>query len=100
MDWTRGTHDAATLNRSEPPAATLVEICWYIRTPNAKLITCGVYRDSAPGFDVRAQFAADDLLRSHRVPAIGTARELATKWKDAILAKGTFIEVTEAGGPQ
>lgn len=49
---------------ADAPPATLLEVCWHIRTPNGKVVTCAVYRDAAPGLDVRAQFSQDDLLRS------------------------------------
>lgn len=56
------------------------------------MITCGIYRDAAPGLDVRAQFSEDDLLGSQPTPEIGAAREIAEDWKRAVLAKGAFTE--------
>ena len=78
----------------EPGAPMPIEVCWRIRTPNNKVVTCGIYRDAAPGLEVRAFFGADDLLRSSRVPEIGTARDIAEAWKRAVLERG-FVQLAE-----
>ncbi len=90
MDWSKARVDAKP---ADVPTATLVEVSWQLRAPSGRVITCGIYRDSAPGLDVRAQFSDDDLLRSQRAPEIGTARDVAAEWKRAALAKGGFAEV-------
>jgi hypothetical protein len=37
---------------------------------------------------VRARFSDEDLLKSQRTAEIGTAREIAEEWKQAVIAKG------------
>ena len=51
MDWNRVNTPAPA--RPDPPSATLLETCWRLRAPSGRVITCGVYRDAAPGLDVR-----------------------------------------------
>jgi hypothetical protein len=46
-------------------------------------MTCAIYRDAAPGLDVRAFFHEDDLMRSERAAEIGAARDIAGSWKRA-----------------
>ena len=60
------------------------------------IISCGIYRTDGPGLEVRCGFSEDDLLRSQRVPEMGSGRELAEDWRQAALAKGNFVEL--AGG--
>ena len=72
MDWDKVRTTPTPL---EPPTATLIEVCWRIRTPRGKVVTCGVYRDAAPGVDVRTGVDEDDLLRSQRTSG-GRARSL------------------------
>ena len=72
----------------DPPSATLIEKAWQLRAPSGRVITCGIYSDAAPGLDVRVGFSEDDLLRSQRAAEIGTARDIAEEWKEAVLAKG------------
>jgi len=42
---------------------------------------------------VRAGFSDEDLLRSQRAREVGSARELAAAWKQAVLAKGGFEQI-------
>jgi hypothetical protein len=94
MDWDRVRSKPA---RSDPPAPEVLEVCWRVRTPNNKVVTCGIFRDAAPGVEVRASFSHDDLLlRSERAPEIGTARNIAAAWKAAVIAKG-FVEMVDEG---
>jgi hypothetical protein len=70
------------------PSARLVEICWRLRGPSSKVLECGIYSDAAPGPEVRCGYGEDDLLRSQRTADIGTARDIAEEWRQAVIAKG------------
>jgi hypothetical protein len=71
-------------------------VCWRIRTPTHKVLTCAIVSDSAPGVEVRAFFLDDDVILSQRMADLGDARELAAKWKRMALAKG-LVEIAEKG---
>ena len=90
MDWNnvRGTPPP----KPEPPAAHVVEACWRFTSPTGRTITCLVVSDDAPGLEVRCGYGDEDLLRSQRSTEIGSARELAEEWRQAVLAKGSFRE--------
>ena len=94
MDWTRGTHNAGAAKVNEPPVPEPFEVCWELRSPSGRVITCAIYRDAAPGIDVRCTFSEDDVVRSQRCAEIGTARELADEWRAGAVAKG-FLELRE-----
>jgi hypothetical protein len=96
MDWNRGTHDAAVPTTPEPSSSALIETVWRLRAPSGRVLTCGIYRDAAPGLDVRCGFSDEDLVRSQRAAEIGRARELADEWRRAAIAKG-FVEVVDDG---
>jgi hypothetical protein len=53
-------------------------------------LTGGVYRDDAPGLEVRVGYGENDLLRSQRTADLSVARSVATTWRAAVLAKGGF----------
>ena len=93
MDWNRAHDTAAAIT---PAAPTVVESCWQLRTPRGRVITCAIYRDVAPGFDVRCGFSDDDLLRSQRASALGRARAISEAWKLAAIKKG-FMEIVGEG---
>jgi hypothetical protein len=42
---------------------------------------------------VRVGFAEDDVLRTQLVIEVGTARELAEQWRQAVTANGGFQDV-------
>jgi hypothetical protein len=77
------------------PQLTLLETCWRLRGPSGRILTCGVYRTDAPGLEVRVGYSEEDLLRSQRTADIGSARELAEEWRQAVLAKGGFAHVVD-----
>ena len=91
MDWDN-VRGEKPRQRLALPALDLLETSWRVKAPSGGLITCGVYRTDAPGLEVRAGFSGDDLLRSQRTLEIGSAREVAEQWRQAVLAKG-FTEV-------
>jgi hypothetical protein len=80
--------------RPEPEARLdLLETAWRLRTPRGRILTCAIYRTDTPGVEVRAGFSEDDLIRSQRSAEIGSARDLAAEWKQAVIAKGGFTEL-------
>jgi hypothetical protein len=92
MDWTN-------VRGSQPifatPTERTLETCWRMRGPSGRILSCAIVRDAASGLDVRAGYAEDDLLWSQRTAEIGTAREIAETWRQAVIAKGGFVEVSE-----
>jgi hypothetical protein len=77
-----------------PPLLHLLETCWRMKTPSGRIVTCGIYRTDGPGIEVRAGVSEDDLLRSQRTAKIGSAREIAAEWRQAVIAKGGFEELS------
>lgn len=91
MDWEAIRGGA---RRETVPRLHLIEVCWRMRGRAGRVVTCGIYRIDGPGLEVRAGFSDDDLLRSQRAAEIGSARELAEAWRQAVLLKGGFVEVS------
>jgi hypothetical protein len=78
MDWSTGTHDHQPPPRREPPAPTLLETCWSLTAPSGtRVLTCGIYQDTAPGVELRCGFSIDDVLWSERSADVETARAKA-----------------------
>jgi len=78
------------------PLLTLAETCWRMRSLQkaSRILSCGIYGDNAPGLEVRCGYSDDHLLRSQRTAEIGSAREIAEAWRQAVIAKGGFTELT------
>jgi hypothetical protein len=79
--------------RPAPPAPELVERCWRFVGPSQRVFECGVYRTAA-GLEVRAGYGELELIHSKMVASIDDGRELAAEWKQAVLDKGSFIELS------
>ena len=96
MDW-----DNVRGEKPRPPVQLplllLLETCWRMKTPSGRVVSCGIYRTDGPGLEVRAGLSEDDLLRSQRTAEIGSARELAEEWRQAVIAKGGFTELPYRG---
>jgi hypothetical protein len=75
------------------PRLEPVETCWRMRSLQkaTRILSCGIYRTDA-GLEVRCEYEPDDLLRSQTAPEIGTARDAAEQWRQAVLAKDAFRE--------
>ena len=58
-----------------------------------RILSCGIYRTSGPGLEVRASYSDDDLLRSQRTAEIGSAREIAEAWRLVVTGNGEFEDV-------
>jgi hypothetical protein len=56
------------------------------------VLECGIYR-IATGLEVRCGYGEDDLLRSQFASEIGTARDIAEQWRQAVVAKGGFSKI-------
>lgn len=76
----------------DAPRLEPLEPCWRMKGPSGKVLQCGVYR-IATGLEVRCGYGEDDLLRSQLAPEIGTARDVAEQWRQAVIAKGGFVEL-------
>jgi hypothetical protein len=92
MDWDRIYEPLP--RRVDMPGERVVETCWRIRVPGGRVLTCTIVLDAAPGLDVRAGFTADDVIRSHRVAEIDSARELAEQWRRVALEKSGCQQVS------
>lgn len=57
-----------------------------------QVVSCGIYRTDV-GLEVRAGYGDDDLLHSKFAVEIGTARGLASQWRQGLIAKGSFAEL-------
>src|SRR5262245_14460888 len=80
----------ALLGAATDAALERLETCWRMRGPRGRILACGIYRDDGPGFDVRAGYGEEDLVRSQRTADLDVARAIAETWRQAVLAKGTF----------
>jgi hypothetical protein len=93
MDWNK-VRDSPR----EPAGGRLdlVDTCWRMRSlqKSTRILSCGIHRTNAPGLEVRAGYSEEDLLRSQRTADIGCAREIAEGWRQAVIAKGGFEELT------
>ena len=70
----------------------LAEACWRMKGRNGRVLECGVYRTTT-GLEVRCGYGERELLRSQYAVEIGTARDVAEQWRQAVLAKGEFAEL-------
>lgn len=84
--------DRMTPRLKRQPQMERIETCWQMVGPSGKVLACAVYRVEA-GLEVRCGYSEEDLLRSQRAADIGTARELAEEWRQAVLAKGGFTDL-------
>ena len=66
-----------------------------MKGPSGRVLECGICRTEAPGLEVRCGYGEDDLLRSQRCAEIGSTRELAEQWRQAVIAKGGFEELND-----
>ena len=61
MDWNSVLKSSGP--RAEPPPLERIELCWRMKGPSGKVLTCGVYR-VAQGVEVRCGYGEDDLIPS------------------------------------
>ena len=80
----------APSDRKDPSG--LLEASWRMKGPSGRVLECGIHRHVA-GVEVRCGYGEDDLLRSQTAPEIGTARDIAEQWRQAVLAKGGFEHI-------
>ena len=74
------------------PRLGLVETCWRLVGPSRRVVDCGICPTDL-GFEVRAGYGEADLLHSQFAVEIGTARDLAMHWCQALIDKGSFTEL-------
>jgi hypothetical protein len=81
-------------HQKQEPRLELVEMCWRMRSRQQalRILECGVFRTDA-GLEVRVSYAPDDLLQSQRAQDIGTGRDIAERWRQAVFEKSGFPEV-------
>src|SRR5687767_6981484 len=72
MDWNKVRNSP---QRTPEPPRKLVEMCWRMRSLQkaSRILSCGIYRDNAPGLEVRSGYSEDHFLRSQRTSEIGSA---------------------------
>ena len=61
--------------------------------PSTHVIECGIYRTEV-GLEVRCGYSVEHLLRSEFATDIDIARDIAATWKDAVMEKGRFTELS------
>lgn len=87
------TWEERTPKAKREPTLELLETCWRMTGPRGRVLGCGIYRTEGPGVEVRCGYGEDDLLRSQRSAEMGSAREVAEQWRQAVLEKGGFEEL-------
>jgi len=92
MEW--ALHDHQGNHRRREPRLELLKVYWRMVGPSKKPITCGLYRTDA-GLEVRAERSADDLLYSTLAATELDGEARAAAWKEAVEAKGGFVEVPD-----
>ena len=80
------------------PQLVLIRQFWRMRSPNGRVLACGVYRTTA-GMEVRCDFGGDDLIRSEFARDLGIASTIAEGWKMGALARVGFVELDEGTEP-
>jgi hypothetical protein len=66
-------------------------MCWRMRAPSGKVLTCGVYRTAA-GFEARMGYG-EQLVASHFSRDVEIARENAEGFRQAMLLNPKFEEL-------
>jgi hypothetical protein len=89
-----GSSNGLPYDAAVTPRAEVDEVAWRMRPARGDSITtCALYRVAGSGVEVRSYHVDEnDLLGSHRVVNVRTARQLAAEWREAMLAKG-FVDV-------
>jgi hypothetical protein len=87
--------DSMSDKRAQPqtplPRLELVERCWNVKGPDGRELTCGIFLTES-GYDVRAEYAADDLMRSQWARDVDAGRRIAKGWLEEIRKMGGFEE--------
>lgn len=87
-----GDHFTPTQHRE--PRLERIEICWRVVGPSKRVLTCALYRTDAPGVEVRSSYTEDSLVSSSLERNLDLAREKARLWHGAVMAMGSFEDVT------
>jgi hypothetical protein len=74
------------------PRLELLKTCWRFIDPSQRIFECGIYRTDL-GLEVRVGYGPEDLLRSQFAIEISAARDIASDWNQAVIAKG-FTELS------
>ncbi|HEU4692810.1 MAG TPA: hypothetical protein VFS23_30825 [Vicinamibacterales bacterium] len=85
------TRLVSTRTADPQPAAILIEERWKVTGPRGDVITCAVYRDVAPGVEVRVGSSIEHILQIRRTGTIERAREIAAIWLGTAIGKGFMI---------
>jgi hypothetical protein len=73
----------------------LVELCWQMGSLQSRRATCRVASTATTPLALGgAGYSEEHLRRSQRTAEIGSARKIAEAWRQAVLAKGGFTELT------
>ena len=84
--WTSPDH---RIERTGPPPPTRLEPAWQAVSPTGKLLDCALYAGAMPGrVEVRAMYLPENLMRSELARDVVHARQIASAWREAALAKG------------
>jgi hypothetical protein len=75
-----------------PPRLEWLETRWRVKGPGGRELTCGIFLGEA-GYDVRAEYAADDVMRSQWARDVDAARRIADRWLEEIRQMDGFEEL-------
>ena len=73
------------------PHFNLIETSWRLVGPSHRVLSCWIWQNDV-GLEVCC-FCEDDLIRSQFTLEIDTARDIASEWKETVMAKGIFREL-------
>ena len=65
---------------------------WRMLAPTGRLLTCALYQ-TTDGLELRAGYIGEDPIWSEDVPSKDVGVVLAAAWKEAVVAKGGFVDV-------
>lgn len=69
-----------------------LEVCWRVRIWGGSVFECGIYTSGA-WMEVRFSLG-EDTVYSQVVPTIESGRQIAERWRVAVLAKGGVEEIS------
>lgn len=93
-DWDKRTWNYQPPSRQAPPPPSPLEVCWCVRGPSHRLLTCGIYPTDAPRcVELRAGYSYDHFIQTHLFISVEHARILAAQWLEALRAMGGWEEL-------
>jgi hypothetical protein len=88
----RALHGHTPGRADASPRPELITLYWRMLGPSRQPLVCGLYRTHT-FLEVSAGYEADYVVRSQRVNSEAAAAAIATQWRTAMLAIGTFVDL-------